>query len=371
MKNEGKPKYLIVMEELKEEIRSGRIAPGDKIPSENMLTKKYQMSRHTIRKALAILVQEEFVVAKQGQGTFCADTERTRRNTKIIAVVTTYISNYIFPQLISGIEEVLTEQGYSIVLKNTKNSRAIEIRSLEEVLKQNVDGIIIEPSKSEIYSRYLEIFKRFEAFNIPTVFLHSTYPQFKDKPSVELDDELGMYQITKYLLELGHRELVGIFKTDDSQGLRRHCGYVRALNEYGILYNPEKIIWYHTEDKRLKPKAEILEMLQNNIPIDAIVCYNDQLAQYVMESLIEEGIRVPEDISITGFDNTLAMNENGIAITTMNHPKEEVGREAARMMLRLIDSGENRENEVIKVKISPELVIKNSCVAKQRLLNSI
>ncbi|MFA9463962.1 MAG: GntR family transcriptional regulator [Velocimicrobium sp.] len=356
----GKLKYFILMEEIKEKIRSGSIKPGQKLQSENQLSREYQISRHTVRKALSILQNEGLIIAEQGRGTFCADTVTTRENTRIIAVVTTYLSNYIFPRLIAGMDEILTQKGYTLILKNTKNSRALEIEALEDLLKKNVDGIIIEPSKSQIYSRHLEIYNQFEACHIPIVFIHSTYPQFKDKPSVEMDDEKGAYLLTEYLIKLGHKSLVGIFKTDDSQGFRRHIGFVKALNDYQILYNPERVIWYHTEDKFLKPKAEIIDMLEKNVLFDGIVCYNDQIAFEVLQTLKRKGIQVPKDVSITGFDNTRKVDEDGIGITSIEHPKEKLGKMAAEFILELLAGKLPTMGEVNR-KIEPVLILKNSC----------
>lgn len=73
MTENGKPKYFTLMEELKEEILSGRIAPGEKLPSENQLTEKYGLSRHTVRKALNLLEQEGYIEACHGKGTFCSE----------------------------------------------------------------------------------------------------------------------------------------------------------------------------------------------------------------------------------------------------------------------------------------------------------
>ena len=101
------------------------------------------MSRHTVRKALAILEQQGYVEAYHGKGTYCSEQMRHRKNSRNIAVVTTYISDYIFPRLIQGMDRVLAENGYSIILKNTGNSRQREARCLEELLKKDIDGLII------------------------------------------------------------------------------------------------------------------------------------------------------------------------------------------------------------------------------------
>ena len=98
------------MEELKSKILSGEIRPGEKLPSENELAQEYQISRHTVRKALAILATGGYITTEHGKGTFCSDRMAHRKNSKNIAVVTTYISDYIFPRLIQGMDRVLTKQ---------------------------------------------------------------------------------------------------------------------------------------------------------------------------------------------------------------------------------------------------------------------
>jgi GntR family transcriptional regulator of arabinose operon len=133
------PKYQELTEQLRLQIVSGEIAPGQKLPSENTLSAQYQVSRQTVRKALAILQNEGYIYAEHGRGTFCSEMMRHAHPSKNIAVVTTYLSDYIFPRVIQGIDDVLTGAGYSIVLKNTKNSRTREAECLQEILSKDID----------------------------------------------------------------------------------------------------------------------------------------------------------------------------------------------------------------------------------------
>ena len=95
----------------------------------------------------------------------------------------TYLSDYIFPKIIKGIDSVLTEEGYSIILKNTNNSRSKEAECLEDLLMKNVDGIIIEPSKSHIFCKHTNLYKKLDEYNIPYIFIQGSYSQMADKPS--------------------------------------------------------------------------------------------------------------------------------------------------------------------------------------------
>lgn len=358
--NNGKKlKYFQLMEDLKEQIVSGRIQAGEKLPSENELSARYQVSRQTVRKALELLQNSGYIYAEHGRGTFCSELVRHTRTSKNIAVVTTYLSDYIFPRVIQGIDSVLTAEGYSIILKNTRNSRSQEARCLEELLQKDIDGMIIEPSKSQIFCKHLNLYQKLEEFQIPYVFIQGCFSQMKDRPHVLMDDFKGGYMITKYLISLGHRKIAGVFKSDDTQGQNRHKGYVMALQEAGILYDPDLVAWFYTEDRKIHPYECIREMAEKPGFIDAVVCYNDQTAMEVIRALRELGLRIPEDISVTGYDNSRMSDREGLQLTTIAHPQEKLGEMAAELLIELIHNGGTAgESSVL---IEPELVIGNSC----------
>lgn len=356
----GSAKYYVLMESLKSDILEGRINPGDKIASENELSRQFGISRHTVRKALSILENDGYLEAEHGRGTFCLDRRKNTTDSHNIAVVTTYISDYIFPRLIQGIDRIMTENGYSIILKNTGNSQRNEARALEDILTKNIDGLIIEPSKSEIYCRHMNQYDSLDRMGIPYVFLQGTYPQMKNRPNIVMDDVKGMYLLTKYLIDLGHKEIVGIFKVDDTQGTARHKGYIKALTEAGIMYDPDRVILFHTEDRERKPAAAIRQFLDNKTSLDAIVCYNDQIAREVIEVLDEKEIGVPEDVSVTGYDNSVIAQNGSVRLTTISHPKEKLGEMAAQLLLEKINRIEDKDSKVPRI-VEPELVIGDSC----------
>ncbi len=361
--DKGKPKYYVLMEQLKRDILEGRIQTGDKIPSENELADSYQISRHTVRKALSILENEQLIEAVHGKGTFCSYRIENKGNSHNIAVVTTYISDYIFPRLIQGMDHVLTENGYSIILKNTGNSQKNEAKALQDILTKNIDGLIIEPSKSEIYCRHMSLYESFDTMQIPYIFIQGTYPQMKEKPNIIMDDAEGGYLLTKHLLEWGHRNIVGIFKVDDVQGTARQKGYIKALKEAGVAYDPDKVILFHTEDREKKPAAMIEEFIRQGIPMDGIVCYNDQTALEVIRVLQGQGLRVPEDISVTGYDNSFMAVNGPIRLTTISHPQEKLGEMAAELLLEKLRGISEKDSKVSRI-IQPELVIGDSTIKR-------
>lgn len=359
-KNEGQQlKYSKLTEDLKQMILDGKLQAGDKLPSENELAKDYQISRHTVRKALSILENDGYIYAVHGKGTYCSELVRHTKTSRNIAVVTTYLSDYIFPRVIQGIDEVLTQSGYSIILKSTRNSRRAEAKCLEELLQKDIEGLIIEPSKSEIFCRHMSVYEKLDQYAIPYVFIQACLGQLEEKPQVRMDDYRGGYLLTQYLITEGHRKILGVFKADDTQGRERHRGYVQALQEAEILYNPDYVIWFHTEDRAVKPFCALQDMVKRQVSFDAVVGYNDQIAVEVIQALEECGIKVPKEVSVTGYDNSFIAENYKIKLTTIAHPQEKLGEMAAELLLKLIQNP-NIPREESQILIEPELVIRDS-----------
>mgnify|MGYP000783236094 CR=1 FL=1 len=128
-------------------------------------------------------------------------------------------------------------------------------------------------------------------------------------------------------------------------------------------YQPELVVWFHTEDRKVKPAVMVQMMLEAELPIDAVVCYNDQIALAVISMLEEKGISVPEDIAVTGYDNSLIGQSSPIGITTIAHPQEKLGEMAAELILEKIRKVPEEESSVKRL-ISPELIVRESTAGK-------
>ena len=140
-------KYEAVAQAIKTDIENGVYTEGQAIPTEELLTAQYDVSRQTIRKALALLVEDDLIIKRQGSGSVVRPKRMNPRTGKI-AVVATYISDYIFPSQLRAVDEVLSENKYTAVLSATRNRVCNERAILEEILKNPVDGILIEGTKS-------------------------------------------------------------------------------------------------------------------------------------------------------------------------------------------------------------------------------
>ena len=162
------PKYVQIYEHFKALIHSEIIVLGDKLPSESEIVEKFKVSRHTARQALMELEKDGFIYKEKGRGTFCCYKQK-KEGSKNIAVITTYISNYIFPEIISGIEEVLSTSGYTLSLFNTNNDKQKEAEYLSKIIDGDIGGLIVEPTMSALENTNLSLYK--ELLNIE--FLYS------------------------------------------------------------------------------------------------------------------------------------------------------------------------------------------------------
>jgi GntR family transcriptional regulator, arabinose operon transcriptional repressor len=359
-----KTKYNMVKEQITDWITSGKVKPGEKIHSENELVKMFGVSRHTVRQAVGDLVHEGWLYREQGAGTFCSFKQEENQTTvppaqtngKNIGVITTYISDYIFPSIIRGIESYLSNQGYSLTFACTDNDIEKEKLCLQTMLNRNIDGLIVEPTKSSVYNPNIHYYLELEQRNIPYLMINQFYPQLAP-PHIVVNDEHGGYIATEHLIKLGHRKIIGLFKTDDLQGVNRMQGFIRAFREHGITFFPDMVISYSTEDMNEKVKDQLNKFYSSDDKPTAIVCYNDQLALMVLDVLRNYQISVPDDVSIVGYDDSFLAETFEVKLTSIAHPKMEMGIEAAK---RIVSAVEGKDNNPQSIIYEPELVVRNS-----------
>lgn len=362
----GKTKYKIVKTEVKNWLIEGKVMPGEKIHSENQLVDIFGVSRQTVRQAIGELVNEGWLYRERGAGTFVTQQAENKalpaiKKGKSIGVITTYLSDYIFPSIIRGIESYLTEQGYSMIVASTNNDVDIEKQCLEMMMEQQVEGLIIEPTKSSNFNPNLNYYLTLEQKNIPYVMINQFYQQL-NPPHIMVDDEKGGYLSTSHLLNLGHKKVVGLFKVDDLQGIARMKGFIQAYREKRLSFLPHTILPYTTETKQDVIQSEFYKLLQSDERPTGIVCYNDDIAVNVLQMIRKLNIKVPEDISIVSHDNSY-LSET-LKLTSVTHPKTNLGIDAAKWIVSTI---KNNQGPVQEIVYDPELVVRTSTKCFEQL----
>lgn len=362
-----KTKYQIVREYIEEQINNNIYIPNEKIESESKLMKRFGVSRHTVRLAIGDLVTEGLLYREQGSGTFCAEPQEYQdiknNNTKRIAIITTYISDYIFPSIIRGAESLLSEAGYQVSIFSTNNSHEKERHILNIVLQQEFDGIIIEPTKSSYPNPNLSYYLELERLKIPFIMLNEYYDAV-DPIYVILNDEKGGFMQAEHLIQHNHQNIVGIYKSDDMQGVKRMKGFLDAHRKYNITINPDNIMTYDTDGKVTATKAYLKDKLLESKKATAIACYNDELAVELLDVLRELNLRVPEDISIIGFDDSFLADVSETKLTSIIHPKTHMGECAANKIIEVIKNSKeinsNERKKVDSVIYEPEIKERHS-----------
>lgn len=352
----GQSKYAEIFQWVKQQIETGKLKPGEKMYSEKELADLFSVSRQTVRHAISKLEYENIVERKQGSGTYIQGRENKKAGNMQIAVVTTYVDEYIFPRIIQEIQQTIAAEGYVMQMMFTNNSVEKEREILKGLLNAaDVDGIIIEATKSALPNPNISLYETIAERGIPLVFLNSYYPGIP-VPHVALNDRMAGKLASQYLISKGHRNIGGVFKSDDGQGLLRYIGYVEALLEAGLSIRESHIIWVSTEDmKRMKQEeSRYLERINGNT---AYVCYNDKVAGELMDIYALHNIRVPEDVSIVGIDDADIAKQTRVPLTTMRNPVRDLGRTAASVLLERIKGAEGEMgHELMPVLIERESV---------------
>ena len=332
------PKYQMVAEVLRDGILDGTYQKT--LPTEQALCAQFQVSRQTVRQALSLLEAERLIDRRQGSGSHIRERKDTAPRRRLsIAVVTTYISDYIFPSILREIETVCSENNSAPLLFATQNQFASERRILLTLLEMDqLDGILIEGTKTGLPNPNIKLYQRLMEKGIPLVFMHGNYEMLPDTLSVLDDNAAGGRMLVDYLYSKGHRKIAGIFKYDDIQGRVRFIGFLDAVQELGLPLEDKNILWYGTEqkDRYMREGFDPAWAAEFLASCTAVVCYNDEIAARLISCLMRLGLSVPGDIAVVSFDNSPFSEMSTPRITSLSHAQHNVGRMAAELLFRLL-----------------------------------
>ncbi|WP_312096413.1 GntR family transcriptional regulator [Niallia sp.] len=358
-------KKLMVVEAVKDWVINGRVKPGERIYSEYELSKLFDVSRHTVRLAIGELVDDGWLYREPGVGTFCGEPfaskkGKNRTNGKNIGVMTTYISDYITPSIIRGMESYLTDRGYSLTVVCTENDHAKERLCIRNLLDLKMDGLILEPTKSSQFNPNMDYYLELEERNIPYVMINQFYSQLSPFHLI-MDDVKGGYIAAEHLIQLGHERILGIFNSDDLQGVHRMKGFLQAMRTGKLPIVPELVVTFTTEQFNDDFEERLLNTLTNkkNTPT-AIVCYNDLVAAAVQKVLQKLNLCIPEDVSLISFDDSSLAESAEIRLTTIAHPKSRMGIDAAKSIIAAVEGNERDLSLEPPIIYEPALIIRST-----------
>ncbi|MHB8962665.1 MAG: GntR family transcriptional regulator [Saccharofermentanales bacterium] len=353
MTRAGDSKYMQIKIDIESKITSGHYMPGDRIPSENELASQYGVSIITSRKALELLVHDGLIYREKGRGSFVKARLPIRSGDSHKDIVTFILLSYDFSdsatmQLIKGAYTILTEKKKSMIVEYSKDAPDREADILDKCIKDHSAGVLLfsaDPEKS------VDKLAELNANNIPFVLVDRGITRFPANivSCYNLD---GAYMVASHLISLGHKKI--LFIGNNSHILTeklRYQGLEIALKEAGITHGSNL-----TVSDFAKNPLSFLEAVEEHHPT-AIMCVNDLVACKVTDILRENKIAVPQDISVTGFDDADIAKYNHPRLTSVRQDFFEIGKKAAELLIDLIY---NRRKGCTQIYLPVELVIRES-----------
>jgi len=255
------------------------------------------------------------------------------KTTKLFGLVIPATTNPIYARIVFAIEERAFELGYDLVIAHTLNKPEREDQVLRRLLSRRVDGLFITPVYR--FEAEARIYNEIAARRIPTVLLGPPAPFCKTFPAVEIEEQLASYNLTRHLIGLGHKNIAYFTGPPAAPWAHeRFEGYRRALREAGI--EPDDKYVFASGNTLEDGVKAALQMLNEGCRPTALQTASDLVAIGAAETLLQQGVRIPEDISVAGFGNVLTAEFFRVPLTTVRQPKFRLGMAAVDLMMALL-----------------------------------
>ncbi|QTL99134.1 LacI family DNA-binding transcriptional regulator [Iocasia frigidifontis] len=271
--------------------------------------------------------------------------------TKRILYIVPSITNLVFAQFINEVQHALTKQGYDLILLNNEARSDLTKSYLSIIRPSNIDGVIMTQTRT--CGRIIADKCRDEG--IPFVVLFEPNI-FEDTSMVITDEEQGMAEAVKHLISYGHEKIGFVMVKDSRNQAKRYQGFLNALEENNIQFNENYLIECSDHDER-DAYAHIKSYVeQQGLDFTALICCNDFLSHGAIKVFRELQIKIPEKISIIGYDDSIAQYIYP-PLTSVSLPKKKLAETSVKMLLSNIRNG-NVENKAIKY--PQRLVVRSS-----------
>ncbi|HAS6775890.1 substrate-binding domain-containing protein [Vibrio parahaemolyticus] len=271
--------------------------------------------------------------------------------TKTIGMLVTTSTNPFFGEVVKGVERSCYHKGYSLILCNTEGDNERMRQSINTLLQKRVDGLILMCSSLE--GERIDVFERYP--DIPVVVM-DWGPMLFTSDKIQDNSLRGGYLAAKYLIDCGHTEIGCITgPLIKHQAQMRYEGYKRAMNEAGLEFNAN---WIIESDFECEGGYQAFKKMpeRGTLP-SSIFVSNDMMAMGVINAANELGIKVPDDLSIIGYDDIHIAKFMSPSLTTIHQPKYRLGQAAVETLVRRLD---DKSNEAQVVQLEPTLVVRNS-----------
>ncbi|WP_336031754.1 LacI family DNA-binding transcriptional regulator [Geodermatophilus sp. FMUSA9-8] len=274
-------------------------------------------------------------------------------HSRTIGLVVLDIANPFFTDVARGVEDVANSAGLAVILCNSDDRPEKESAYLDVLAEQRVQGVLITPT-AELSPNLQTLRRR----GVPVVLVDRRAPG-PDQCAVAVDDVLGGRLAAEHLLERGHRRIAFIGGASGlPQVQERHAGIETAVREATggddalVVFSPEQL----TVDAGREAAARIVGMPAARRPTAAI-CANDLMALGVLQEMVRQGVRVPDDFAIVGYDDIDFAASAAVPLTSVRKPRQALGSRAAELLL---DEARGGEHAHVQEVVEPTLVVRES-----------
>lgn len=324
----------------------GRTWPaGSKIPSSRELAVLYRCSINTIEKSVRELESEGFLVREERRGTFVSPTaipavlEPEPAISETIATVVDDVNSYIFSRAFRGIEDTLKTRGFALTISSHDNDPDRQEQILERLIRQGVRGIILYPALAfeNDNQYYKKIEGQLEKSKIVCMdrYLYNTSLSI---PYVTSDNFYASYQLTRQLIENGHRRIGFVRNYTVSTVIERLMGFRQALHDYGVPYRDDMDILLHARNEELSRfPSDWLQSRMESLRPTAFFATNYNIAGHLMGGLARLGLAIPRDVSLVSYEVEYMNEFLPMKVTGVTQKFYEMGKAAAEIILALLD----------------------------------
>ncbi|NLE43654.1 MAG: LacI family transcriptional regulator [Chloroflexi bacterium] len=272
------------------------------------------------------------------------------QRTSTVGMVVTTIADPFIAEVVRGVEETALDHGYSVILCDCNAEPERELNCVQALREKRVDSIIV--TSSRVGNLYVPLL---EELAVPIVLINNQHDGHYVH-SIRIDDVTGGYIAGSYLASLGHRDIAYIAGPAGTQSSRdRLEGLKRAMQECGREVSPAWIVPGDGRPEGGERSAD--QILRADTRPTAILCYNDMTAIGALRTLRSAGVRIPQDISVMGYDDIRFAAYVEPPLTTISQPKYTLGQRAFLLALNLVD----HQDELADSILIPELVVRDSC----------
>jgi LacI family transcriptional regulator len=284
--------------------------------------------------------------------------------TLTVGLVVGDITSPFFSHLARGVEDAVQANGYSLILCNADEDPTKEHAYLSILLEKRVDGILLAASNKD--AGHVE---RLHESGVKLVLLDRVVPGLA-VPAVQVENFGGIYQATEYLLALGHHRIaMAVGDLAISSARRRLDGFQAALEANGITLDPDLVV--HAQPHQAGGYDAARQIMDLRPCPTAIISWSDVTTTGVLLALRDRGARIPEDISVVGFDDAPLLSLLACPLTVVAQPAYEVGLRASELLLRLIRDPAPLTDEESQILLPTQLITRASCgPARQGLEDS-